>query len=136
VGECSFVIDIRHPDATTLARLAEKCMIVCHDFAAMYDCSVTLSERISVAPRKFDDSCIDALEGAARAMSLSHVRIASGALHDASNVATVAPTAMIFVPCRNGISHNVNEYAAPEDLAAGATVLLHAMLDKAGVFEG
>ena len=136
VGECSFVIDIRHPDAATLARLAVQCAAVCHDVATASDCSVTLSERISVAPCKFDDSCIDALEGAAKNMGFSHMRIASGALHDASNVATVAPTAMIFVRCRDGISHNVNEYAAPDDLAAGATVLLHAMLQKAGISPG
>ena len=136
VGECSFVIDIRHPDAATLARLAAHCTAVCHDIATESDCNVTLSERISVAPRKFDDSCIDALEGAAKTMGFSHMRIASGALHDASNVATVVPTAMIFVRCRDGISHNVNEYAAPDDLAAGATVLLHAMLQKAGISPG
>ncbi len=136
VGECSFVIDIRHPDAATLARLAVQCAAVCHDIATASDCSVTLSERISVAPCKFDDSCVDALEGAAKIMGFSHMRIASGALHDASNLATVAPTAMLFVPCRDGISHNVNEYAAPDDLAAGATVLLHAMLQKAGISPG
>lgn len=136
VGECSFVIDIRHPDAATLALLAARCTAICHDIAKASDCDVTLSERISVAPRKFDDSCIDALEGAAKDLGFTHVRMASGALHDASNIATIAPTAMIFVPCRDGISHNVHEYAAPDDLAAGATVLLHAMLKKAGIKTG
>jgi N-carbamoyl-L-amino-acid hydrolase len=56
----------------------------------------------------------------------------SGALHDASNIAAIAPTAMIFVPCRHGISHNVREYAEAEDLAAGCDVLLHAVLARAG----
>jgi N-carbamoyl-L-amino-acid hydrolase len=56
----------------------------------------------------------------------------SGALHDASNLAAIVPTAMIFVPCRDGISHNVDEYAAPGDLAAGCNVLLRAMLARAG----
>ena len=136
VGECSFVIDIRHPDVATLARLGERCAAACRDVATTSACEVTLTERISVAPCKFDESCIDALEGAAMAMGFSNVRMASGALHDASNIAKVAPTAMIFVPCRDGISHNVNEYAAPDDLAAGATVLLHAMLEKAGLAVG
>ena len=57
--------------------------------------------------------------------------IASGALHDASNIAVLVPTTMIFVPCRDGISHNVEEYAEPEDLAAACEVLLHAMLSRA-----
>ncbi|MBS3652395.1 M20/M25/M40 family metallo-hydrolase, partial [Pseudaminobacter sp. 19-2017] len=48
-----------------------------------------------------------------------------------ANVAKVAPTAMIFVPCRDGVSHNVKEYASPEDLAAGTNVLLHALLKLA-----
>ena len=55
------------------------------------------------------------------------------ALHDAANVARVVPTAMVFVPCKDGISHNEIEDAKPEHLAAGADVLLHAMLDVAGI---
>lgn len=132
VGECSFVIDIRHPDAGVLARLTDRCIAVCQDIAAMADCSATLAERFSIPPRLFDETCVGALERAAAALSLRHVRMASGALHDASNIALIAPTAMVFVPCRGGISHNVKEYASPEDLAAGASVLLHAMLEKAG----
>jgi N-carbamoyl-L-amino-acid hydrolase len=57
----------------------------------------------------------------------------SGAGHDAIQVASVAPTAMIFVPCADGLSHNEAESATPADLAAGCNVLLHAMLDRAGV---
>jgi N-carbamoyl-L-amino-acid hydrolase len=133
VGECGFVIDIRHPDADTLARLADHCTAACLEVASASDCNATLSERISVAPCNFDDSCINLLESAAVKMGFSNMRMTSGALHDASNIVKVAPTAMVFVPCRDGISHNVNEYAAPEDLAAGATVLLQAMLERAKI---
>ena len=136
VGECSFVIDIRHPDAGVLARLTDRCIAVCQDIAATAECAVTLAERVSIPPRLFDETCVGALERAAAALSLRHVRMASGALHDASNIALIAPTAMVFVPCRDGISHNVKEYASPEDLAAGASVLLHAMLEKAGMAPG
>jgi N-carbamoyl-L-amino-acid hydrolase len=58
--------------------------------------------------------------------------IVSGAGHDAVHIAGVAPTAMIFVPCEGGISHNEIENAKPEDLAAGCNVLLQAVLTKAG----
>ena len=61
------------------------------------------------------------------------IEIVSGAAHDAVYVARVEPTAMIFVPCREGISHNELEDAEPEHLAAGCNVLLHAMLSRAGV---
>jgi N-carbamoyl-L-amino-acid hydrolase len=70
---------------------------------------------------------------AARRLGLSHQDIVSGAGHDAVHVARVAPAAMIFVPCKDGISHNEIEDARPEHLAAGADVLLHAMLARAGV---
>lgn len=133
VGEANFVIDIRHPDATVLARLAASCEAVCRSIADETGCGIKVSQRISVPPTHFDQGCIDALAEAARELGVTHSEIASGALHDASNIANVAPTAMVFVPCRNGISHNVEEYADREDLAAGASVLLQAMLAKAGV---
>ena len=53
----------------------------------------------------------------------------SGAGHDAAYVSRVAPTAMIFVPCRGGISHNEAEFTSKEQCAAGAQVLLQAVLD-------
>ena len=70
--------------------------------------------------------------GAERA-GLPHMDIVSGAGHDAVYVARTAPTSMIFVPCKDGISHNEIEDASPEHLAAGCNVLLHAMLEQAGV---
>lgn len=133
VGEARFVVDLRHPDAAVLARLADQSAATCRAIAAECGCGITLSERISIAPKHFDPGCIDALATAARDLGLSHSEIASGALHDASNIVDVTPTAMIFVPCRDGISHNVREYASREDLAAGTSVLLQAMLAKAGV---
>lgn len=131
VGEANFVIDIRHPDAAVLAKLAASCEAVCRSIARETGCEIGVSQRISVPPKHFDQGCIDALAEAARELGVTHSEIASGALHDASNIADVAPTAMVFVPCRDGISHNVKEYASREDLAAGASVLLRAMLAKA-----
>jgi len=132
VGHATFVIDIRHPDAETLVKLSEDCMAVCRSTGAAAGCTVAISERISVPPTVFDDTCVAALEDAAKTQGYSYRRMASGALHDAANVAKVAPTAMIFVPCRGGVSHNVTEYTSPGQLAAGTNVLLHALLDLAG----
>lgn len=127
VGHASFVIDIRHPDVAMLASLSEECAAVCRDIGTASDCAVRVDERISVPPVDFDTHCVDMLERGAIDRGYAYRRMTSGALHDAANVARVAPTAMLFVPCRDGISHNVNEYAAPEDLAAGANVLLNAL---------
>ena len=71
--------------------------------------------------------------GARGELGFSHLDIVSGAGHDAVYVARVAPAAMIFVPCKDGISHNEIEDATPEDLAAGCNVLAQAMLARAGV---
>jgi N-carbamoyl-L-amino-acid hydrolase len=59
--------------------------------------------------------------------------VVSGAGHDTVYMAQLAPTGMIFIPCLNGISHNEIESAKPEHIAAGCNVLLHAMLERAGV---
>ncbi len=67
----------------------------------------------------------------AERLGLAHRDITSGAGHDACNLALVAPTAMIFVPCEGGISHNELENAKPEDLAAGCDVLLQVLLARA-----
>lgn len=132
VGAVHFVIDLRHPDDVVLDRLQSSCSALCQEAALRYGCEVTVSRRLAVPPRAFDPECIEAVQAAADDLGFLNRRIASGALHDASNVAALVPTSMIFVPCRGGISHNVNEYAEPADLAAGCEVLLHAMLSRAG----
>nr|WP_197030513.1 M20/M25/M40 family metallo-hydrolase [Halomonas sp. BC04] len=71
------------------------------------------------------------MEAAARALGHSVMRMPSGAGHDAQMLARVCPTSMIFVPSVDGISHNINEYTASEDLEAGTNVLLQVLLDLA-----
>jgi N-carbamoyl-L-amino-acid hydrolase len=132
VGAVDFVIDIRHPDANTLDRLQATCTGICEKIAEEYGCAAQVSRRLAIPPRDFDANCIAAVQTAADDLGLRNQKIASGALHDASNIASLAPTTMIFVPCRNGISHNISEYASTEDLTAGCEVLLHAMLARAG----
>ncbi|MCO6386468.1 Zn-dependent hydrolase [Aliihoeflea sp. 40Bstr573] len=132
VGEAAFVIDIRHPDPATLDSLKQQCSEACREIAEGARCRIEVAERIFVPPTDFSPECLAALEDSALARGLRHRRITSGALHDAANVAKVVPTAMVFVPCRDGISHNVREYASPQDLAAGTNVLLDAMVALAG----
>lgn len=133
VGRSDLVIDIRHPDAATLERLTRACAEASRAAAEEHGCVAKVSERFAVPPREFDGACVALVEDAARTLNLAYRKLPSGALHDAANIAALVPTAMVFVPCRDGISHNVREYAAPEDLAAGADVLLQAMLGRAGI---
>ena len=83
-------------------------------------------------PVNFHSECIDAIRSAAEELKLSHIDIFSGAGHDACHVSRVAPTGMIFVPCKNGISHNEKESAKSSDLAGGCQVLLNVMEEFAG----
>ena len=84
------------------------------------------------AATPFHEECVAAVRSAAVGNAIAHMDLVSGAGHDACYAARVAPTAMIFVPCKDGISHNEIESATPEDLAAGCQVLLDAALRLAG----
>jgi N-carbamoyl-L-amino-acid hydrolase len=79
----------------------------------------------------FDAGCVAAVRAAAAAFGYAALDMVSGAGHDSCNLSTVVPTAMIFVPCAGGLSHNEAENAVLSDLEAGANVLLHAMLSLA-----
>jgi N-carbamoyl-L-amino-acid hydrolase len=79
----------------------------------------------------FDPGCVEAVRGAVAALGFDAMEMVSGAGHDSCNVSALAPTAMVFVPCAGGLSHNEAESAKPADLEAGANVLLHAMMSMA-----
>jgi N-carbamoyl-L-amino-acid hydrolase len=76
---------------------------------------------------------VGAVRAATAKLGYSTMDVVSGAGHDAIYVARLAPAGMIFVPCKDGISHNEIEDAQPAHLEAGCNVLLHAMLERAGV---
>ena len=76
----------------------------------------------------FDPACVAAVRNAAASLGCEAIEMVSGAGHDSVNVAAVAPTAMIFVPCAGGLSHNEAESATAADLETGANVLMNAML--------
>lgn len=82
---------------------------------------------------QFHTDCVDAVARATQQLGYSHMNAVSGAGHDAVYMAKLAPAGMIFIPCKDGISHNEIEDAKPEHITAGCNVLLHAMLERAGV---
>jgi N-carbamoyl-L-amino-acid hydrolase len=126
----SFSIDLRHPDDAVLAARANAVAGVAQ--SAVRSTTVTVEETFAAAPITFDPGVIGAVERAAASLGYRHVRIASGAFHDAQFVAAVAPTGMIFVPSRRGISHNPAEYTAPDQLAAGTRALMRTLVELAG----
>ena len=91
-------------------------------------------QRVSYYPPcPFHPDCVGAVRAATEQLGYSTMDVVSGAGHDAIYVARLAPAGMIFVPCKDGISHNEIEDAQPGHLEAGCNVLLHAMLDRAGI---
>ena len=94
--------------------------------------AIELKEIVHFPPCEFAPPLVDSVRRAAKDLGFSHRDIVSGAGHDAVYLARVAPTAMVFVPCEGGISHNEIESARPEDLAAGCEVLFRAALEAAG----
>jgi beta-ureidopropionase / N-carbamoyl-L-amino-acid hydrolase len=124
-----FSIDFRHPEAAVLDARGGRIEETCRRFAGR--CEVHLSETFNRPPCAFPARIVDTIEGAAQALGLAHMRLPSGAFHDANFIADVAPTGMIFVPCEKGISHSPAENARPEDLAAGARVLAAALVELA-----
>ena len=131
-GSATLGIDLRHPDAEALAAMADSLRDAFRDLRRDAGLKGGLEEIWRSPPVAFDPGCVDAVGRAAKALGLPAMRIASGAGHDAGSLARVCPAAMVFIPCRGGVSHNESESATPEHAAAGAAVLLHAILEKAG----
>ena len=132
-GRVAMSVDLRHPDDAALAVMDRDLRAATREIAERNRVECELTQVDEFPSSRFDAACIQAVRDAATGLGLSHRDMPSGAGHDAIYVARVAPTAMIFVPCKDGISHNESEDARPEHLEAGANVLLHAALARAGV---
>jgi N-carbamoyl-L-amino-acid hydrolase len=130
-GRVFFTVDFRHPDDDMLTAMDRELRAACSAAAATQSLEVEVKEFWYFPPTPFDERMVGAVREAATAQELPHQDIISGAGHDAVYLARVAPTAMIFVPCVGGISHNEIEDAKPDDLTAGCAVLLNAILDCA-----
>lgn len=130
-GRVVFICDLRHPDGATLQALDERMQQAMRGIAASRGLAVEIERVMDKPPVRFDAAVIAAIRATARRLGYSSLDMLSGAGHDAMNVARVAPTGMIFVPCRDGISHNEAESAEPAHLAAGAHTLLQTLLSRA-----
>ena len=132
-GKVDFTVDMRHPSAETLAAMDAALREVCAEVAADIGLTLSLEQISHTEPVAFDEGCVAAVKNACQRLGVSHQYITSGAGHDACYVANRAPTTMLFAPCKDGISHHESESAESEDLEAVCNVLLHAVLDTAGV---
>jgi beta-ureidopropionase / N-carbamoyl-L-amino-acid hydrolase len=132
-GKIAFTADIRSPNSETLDAIDKELRGAIAEIATRRRAAITFEAIWRKPPTIFNPKLVDAVESATRALGYSHRRITSGAGHDACNLATVIPAAMVFVPCKDGVSHNELEDATQADCTAGANVLMHTVLALAGV---
>lgn len=130
-ASATFTVDLRNTDEATLQESERRFHEFLDATAAAENCTVETRTLARFEPVIFDPAVVDLVESTATALGYSVKRMPSGAGHDAQMLARVCPTAMVFTPSVNGISHNPAEYTSPEDLLAGANVMLHTMLQLA-----
>ena len=131
-GQVKFSIDLRNASDALVDTMADE--VKAYAAKLSQDTGLPIKiEMVSQYPAQvFHPDCVDAVARAATKLGYSNMPAISGAGHDAVYMARLAPSGMIFIPCKDGISHNEIEDAKPEHLEAGCNVLLHAMLERAG----
>ncbi|MEB0078754.1 M20 family metallo-hydrolase [Pseudomonas sp. CCI3.2] len=130
-GRVFFSVEFRHPNESVLVELDIKLREAVKRMALEIGLRYQVEQIFQYAPIEFDADCIRHVSQAATALGYTQRPIISGAGHDACYLSRVAPTAMIFVPCVDGLSHNEAEHIHPHWAEAGANVLLLVMLAKA-----
>ena len=130
-GRAFLTADLRHPDDVTLSLMDEEFREAVAAIAEQQTVDARIDNVWHNPPVAFHEGCIATVRRAAGAIGYRSSDVISGAGHDACYLAGKVPTGMIFVPCAKGISHNEREFATPEHVAAGANVLLQALLASA-----
>lgn len=128
-GETFFTIDLRHPDNATLEAMEAEIRAAWDAALRDLELTGTLTRIWEQQPVAFDADCLDAIRRAAARTGFSQRDIVSGAGHDAVYVSRVAPAAMIFAPCKDGISHNEAEFTSLDQCGKAAQVLLLSVLE-------
>ncbi len=130
-GEVRFSVEFRHPDGAEIERLAVQFPREAGFIARDCGVRVELQELLRMPAQPFDAGCVDLVRQAAAKLGYSSREIVSGAGHDAVYVARHVPTAMIFTPCKDGLSHNEAESIEPGEAEAGCQVLFEAVVGRA-----
>ncbi|WP_149536888.1 Zn-dependent hydrolase [Siccirubricoccus phaeus] len=130
-GEVRFSVEFRHPDFAEIEKLAAQFPREAGFIARDCGTKLKLEELFRIPAQPFDPSCVDLVRQAAAKLGFPAREIISGAGHDAVYVARSVPTAMIFTPCKDGLSHNEAESIEPGEAEAGCQVLFEAVLARA-----
>ena len=130
-GEVAFSVEFRHPDTAQIEHLATSFPEEALALVAETGCRLELTELFRFAAQPFDPDCVALVQQAADRLGYPSRRIVSGAGHDAVYVARCVPAAMIFTPCKDGLSHNEAESIEPTEAEAGCQVLFEAVVARA-----
>jgi N-carbamoyl-L-amino-acid hydrolase len=125
------ICDVRHDDPAVADRMAAEVLEAVSQCAERSRCEIAVIDRWTFGNERFDPECVGLIRGAAQHLGVRTVDIASQAGHDAYHISKVAPMAMIFTPCRDGITHNHREQAERGRTVPGVNVLLQAVLARA-----
>ena len=131
-GRVKFSIDLRNATDALCEAMDADIRAVAAKLSAESGLPIEITPVSAYPAQPFHADCIAAVQKAADALGYSNMPAVSGAGHDAVYMARLAPSGMIFIPCKDGISHNEIEDAQPEHIEAGCNVLLQAMLERAG----
>lgn len=127
-GEVRLAVDVRGTDEAAVSRALEAFAIGAGQVAGRRGVTLEATPVVREQPVRLPETLVAQAEAAARATGVPCLRLQSGASHDASHLARIAPTALLFIPCREGRSHCPEEWAEPGHLAAGTRVLLELLL--------
>ncbi len=130
-GEVRFAVEFRHPDAAAIERIGAVFSEQAAALAQADGLEFALTELFRIPAQPFDPGCVELVRAAAERLGYRSRKIVSGAGHDAVYVAQRVPSAMIFTPCKDGLSHNEAESMRPEEAEAGCQVLFEAVLARA-----
>ena len=132
-GKVVFTVDFRSPELSVIEDMEARLRVKGDAIAGAMGVQIEYEKVGGFDPVKFDETCVTAVRNAAERLGYSHKDLISGAGHDACWINRVAPTAMVMCPCVDGLSHNEAEEISPEWAEAGANVLLHAVVETAGI---
>jgi N-carbamoyl-L-amino-acid hydrolase len=130
-GRVEMWVDIRGIDAGSIVDTVQAVREAAARIAGREGTRVQVETLSTDTPVPMDPALIEIIEAASRRAGVACRRMPSGAGHDAMNMAKLAPAGMIFIPCRHGVSHNPDEYASPEDIVTGITILTETLYELA-----
>lgn len=124
-------VDVRDTDLVRRDSVLNKIALACDEVSAGRGVTVRTEVVNADAPALCDEGVVEALARAADTHGLGFQKMVSRAYHDTLFMSRIAPAAMLFIPCRGGVSHRPDEYAAPDAIAAGVLVLAEALMELA-----